>query len=272
MKKLLHIITLVAIAAILASCSSSRKIKSVFKSNTDSSIVVKIDSVVTKTTDSVTVKKDNTVTTTETEDNYTKETVIEFDTTLLDNWLTNLVPGLTKEYLDSMRHARDTLTTGWITADDYFPPDLNRVKKITIRETGTKKVKQQTEVNKYDSAHLKAKEELQLVKNTKVQVITTTVIKNKDKKTTSYWGWLWIGLITAAVFAVGWYFGWWRWLFALFKRKQKENAALAALSKEELNTELYRLLTLRNSVKPFTNEYNDLNDQIKNIQTSLHKK
>lgn len=202
MKYIQHIITLAAIAAVLASCSTSRKTKSVFKSTTDSSSVVKIDSNVNRVIDSTTVKKDNTITTTETEDNYTKETIFEFDTSF--------------KWVDTLND--QPKRSGWVVADDYFPP----IKKITIRETGIKKERVKTVANKIDSTTVAKKETVDLTKSVNTETHKTTSIKNKEVKRTSYWGWLWIGLICAAVFAVGWYFGWWPWLIAFIRRTRNK--------------------------------------------------
>lgn len=203
------ILFFVVIIVLLSSCSTTRKIKSVVKSTTDSSSVVKIDSNITRTIDSTTVKKDNTVTTTETEDDYKKEIIIEFDTSF--------------KWVDTSN--TQPKRSGWVVADDYFPP----IKKITIRETGVKKEKTVTVANKIDSTTIAKKETVDLTKSVNTETHKTTIEKNKEVKRTSYWGWLWIGLIClacAVVFAFGWYYGWyygwWRWLFALFKRKNKD--------------------------------------------------
>jgi len=218
MKRILQIITLFAMVAILASCGTTSKIKSYSKSSVDSSSVTKIDSNVTKTDEATTVKKDNTVTTIEKQDDYTKETVIEFST--------DFAPGVTKKQFDSLRDSGKPLTTltkedftDWITNTDYFPP----VRKITIKETGIKKEKHIIAANTVDSSTVSKKETVDFTKTVNTELHKTEVVKNKTVKRTSYWGWLWIALFAGGVFAVGWYFGWWRWLFAWIKQRKKDD-------------------------------------------------
>lgn len=157
------IILLSLISLILFSCATTNKTKSVAKTSIDSTVTVKVYSNVVKVKDSTTVKKDNTVTLTEKEDNYTKETVIEFD----------------------------TATAIKTDSKDYFQP----VKKITIRETGIKKQKQTIAANKVDSTKVVSNESTDLTKESKTELQKTETIKNKDVKRTSYWGWLWLLLL-----------------------------------------------------------------------------
>lgn len=182
-----RIISILVIAAILYSCSTTHKSKSYSKSTVDSSSVVKIDSNVVKKIDSVSVKKDNTVTTVEKEDDYTKETVIEFDST----------------------------TRSSTPAADYFPA----IRKITIKEKGIKKEKQIIAANTIDSSQVTKNETLDLTKTVNTDVKKTEVVKNKVVKRTSYWGWLWFLLIP-----VVWLAGWWLGLWPLIpKRKKKDD-------------------------------------------------
>lgn len=176
---ILFIIGYLIFMGCLISCSTSKKLKNSTKTTVAKNETAKIDS--------VSVKKDNTVTTVEKSDDYEKETVIEFDT--MPNGGGFIYPN---------------------PVEDYFQP----VKRITIKEKGTKKENIVIATNKQDSTVL--------IKRTDTQVITTTTIKNKDKKTTSYWGWLWISLIAAAVWFAGWYFGIWKILFAFIKRNKDE--------------------------------------------------
>lgn len=147
-------------------CSTTKKIKSVTKTYIDSTVTVKIDSNVVKVKDSTAVKKDNTLTVTEKEDNYTKETVIEFD----------------------------TATAIKTDSKDYFQP----VKKITIRETGIKKQKQTIAANKVDSTKVISNESTDLTKESTTELQKTEVTKNKEVRRTSYWGWLWLLLLIPA--------------------------------------------------------------------------
>lgn len=156
-------------------CSTTNKTKSVTKTNTDSTSIVKIDSNIVKLKDSTTVKKDNTVTTIEKEDNYVKETTIEFDTS-------KYAKG------SGIYEPSGNLPT------DYFQP----IKKITIKETGTKKEKKTIAANKIDSTSLKSTEKIDLSKETKTELVKTETTKNKVVERTSYWGWLWLLLLIPA--------------------------------------------------------------------------
>jgi len=207
MKRILQIITLLTIIAILASCSVTKKNKSSYKESLDITTSEKIDSSNLKSTDSVSVKKDNSITTVETEDNYKRETVIEFDTSRLNDWIKNLGPGLTQEFIDSMNDSGQPVKTGWITAADYFPKNLNSVKKITIRETGTKKENVKTILNKTDSSKIVRTDSGKLVKTVSSDLHQTETVTTKEKETTSYWGWLWLALIVGATVYVCWRFG-----------------------------------------------------------------
>lgn len=196
---LLFIIT---VSVIMVSCSTTSKIKSISKTTVDSSSVVKSDSSGLKTTDSVSVKKDNTVTVTETDGAYTKETIFEFADPETDS-------GSTVKYL--------------VPADDYFPVIKPAIlKKITIKETGIVKTKQTTAANTIDSNRVTTTEAATVKKEAVTDVKKTVVTKDKAVKRTSCWGWLWMGIIAAAVFAVGWYFGWWPWLIAFIRRTRKK--------------------------------------------------
>lgn len=171
-------------------CSTTNKTKSVFKSTTDSSSVVSIDSNVVKAVDSVSVKKDNTVTTTEKEDNYTKVTEIEFEPT----------------------------SVTFTPAADYFPP----VKRIKITETGVKKERTNIVQNKNDSTAKKDLTKIDLTKNVKSDVSKTLSVKEKEVHRTSYMGLFITVAICLLIFIVGWYFGWWRWIILLFKRRDDD--------------------------------------------------
>lgn len=195
---------LLLIIAILASCSTTSKTKSVTRSTTDSVSTTKVDSSVLKATETTAVKKDNSVTTTETEDNYTKETVIEFDTAKAVEFDTLDIPRI-----------------GGSAAADYFPPNFNRVKKITIRETGIKKEKVNQVINKQDSTKTTSAEKTDLVKSISTDLHKTETVKNKEKETTSYWGWLWLALIVAAAVYIEWRFKVIKWFAGLFKKEDE---------------------------------------------------
>lgn len=159
---------------LLYSCSTTNKHKEIKKSIIDSVSVVKIDSSHSNTIDSTNVKKDNTVTVKETEGNYTKETVIEFDTTRLNisNWP--------------------------VTPEDYLPVKSGAITKITIKETGVKKTKETIVADKNDSTNVKKTDTGNLTKDVKTNLVKTKTIKNKEVERTSYWGWLWLLLLIPA--------------------------------------------------------------------------
>ena len=194
---------IIPILIFFSSCSVSHKIKSSSRSTVDSLSTVKIDSVVVKTVDSTRVKKDNTITTIDREDNYQKVTVVEFDTT-----------GHIVELNNLLYHLPDVTD-----AADYFPP----IKKITITENGVKKEKHIIVANTSDSSQFANREVTNLRKNVTTDLHKVEVIKNKDIKRTSYWGWLWIALIIVAVYLVGWYFGIWGWVILWIKRTRKKD-------------------------------------------------
>lgn len=203
------IVMIIACIILLASCSTTSKIKTTVKTTVDSSSVTNIDSSNIKTVDSAVVKKDNTVSIKETDGTITKETIFEFadeDTT-------------TKAATEWPWHPSTI-----IPAADFFPPirTTGKLKKVTVRETGSIKTKETTNTNKQDSAHKITTENTNLVKSNATDVKKTTVAKEKQVERTSYWGWLWIGLISAAVIFVGWYFGLWQWLWAYLKRRKRE--------------------------------------------------
>lgn len=194
-------ILFICIVALLASCSTTKKIKSVKRSSVDSSSITKIDSVINRVIDSVKVKKDNTVTLTEKQDDYKKETVIEYN-------------GLTRKQVDSMIRA------GRPEAVDYFPV------RVTIKETGTRKERAAVVADTYDSSRIVNNEKQELTKTVKTDLDKTETVKEKDVKKKSYWGWLWIGLAgggIVALYLVGKYYGWWKWIIALFKRRRDED-------------------------------------------------
>lgn len=151
---------LIPILLLFSSCSTTKKIKSVNRSYVDSSSVTRVDSSVNTKIDSSAVKKDNTVTIKEVDSNYTKETVIEFDTFRISQ----------------------------IDAADYFPP----VKRIKITETGFKKEKIETKANTSDSNRKIITGSTDLTKTVKTELVKTQTVKNVDIKRTSYWGWLWL--------------------------------------------------------------------------------
>ena len=179
------------LSILFTSCSTTKKIKSFTKTTVDSVSVVKIDSSTLKAVDSTSVKKDNTITTIEKQDDYEKETVIEFDT---------------------VNHSSEKSP-----AEDYFSPII----KITIKEKGIKKEKSSIQTNILDSSRKLSTETADLRKITDTKLHKTETVKNKEVKRTSYWGWLWIGIITIAVIIAGWYFRVWPWLFAFLKRKEE---------------------------------------------------
>lgn len=203
------IIAAVIIAALLTSCSTTHKSKSVSKKTVDSSSVVKTDSAGSRLTDSTSVKKDNTLTVKETEGSYTKEIIFEFATE----------PG--KDTIKFSGHINTPLP-----ASDYFPLiQPGRLKKITVKENGSIKQKETVAANTSDSGNKKTAETVAVNKTIETELHAIDVVKKKDIETTGYWGWLWPGLIAAAIIVVGWYFGWWPMLFAWMRRKKDQRDA-----------------------------------------------
>lgn len=178
------IIILFVLAGLLQSCSTTKKFKYSEKTTLDSTSTSTLDSSNLKTLDTASVKKDNTVTTTETEGTYTKKTTIEFDTTDATEPDTSRI------------NVFGTFT--WPTdAAAYFPP-VRKVKKITIEETGQTKTKEVTQANKYDSTGKRSTDDTKLNKGQNTAVKQTTNVSIKDKKTVSYWAWLWLLLLIPA--------------------------------------------------------------------------
>jgi len=201
-KQTIQLIIVGLLMMCFASCSTSKKIKNYSKTTVDSTSVVKVDSSGLKTTDSTSVKKDNTVTVKETDGDYTKETIFWFADPLPDTATGIKYP---------------------IPAGDYFAVIKPAVlKKITIKETGTLKTKETISANTIDSNRVVTTEAATVKKEAATDVKKTIVTKDKEVNRTSYWGWLWMGIIAAAVFAVGWYFGWWLWLIAFIRRTRKK--------------------------------------------------
>ncbi len=181
------LIFLLALGAVLQSCSVTKKSKYSEKTTVDSTGTTRLDSSNTKTLDTTSVKKDNTVTTIETEGDYTKKTTIEFDTA-----------EPTKPYVKDP----PPLDTGYIKvwptdAADYFAKK-QRVKKITIEERGQVKTKEVKQAATYDSTSKHTSDDTQLNKEQNTAVKKTTSVTIKDKKTTSYWAWLWLLLLIPA--------------------------------------------------------------------------
>lgn len=199
---------LIAIIAIaLSSCSTTNKHKVITKTSVDSTSVVKETAV--KNTDSTGVKKANVVVIKEGEGSYEKETIFEF--------ITNLGPPLTKHYIDSMNAIGQPLKIGEIypvDRSDYFPI------KITVKEKGQNKSKETKTDLSTDSAVKKTTEAV--TKDNKTDLHKTEFTKDKTVKRTGVSAGVWIwGGIAIAIGLLGWYFGWWTWLFALLKRRKK---------------------------------------------------
>lgn len=221
----LGIIIVVLVMHSIASCTTTKKVKWEENTSIKASTANKIDSSSLKTESSAQVKKDNTVTTVEKEDDYEKETVIEFG------------EGLTKTAIDSAIASGKPFSTILITSDgslaipaeDYFQP----IRKITIKEKGTRKEKSTTEANTYDSTSKSSKEQVWLVVTTKMQVVTKTNIKKKDVVTSGPTFWqkikrFFVLIVIAAVIFVGWYFKiWsrlWLWWLMIWNRLKKKKA------------------------------------------------
>ncbi len=206
---------LIIALGVFSSCSTLKKIKSSEKITVDSSGVTKIDSNHTKTVDDVAVKKDNSVTVKETDGTVTTETVFEFADEPVGE--------------DSATIANSILDWRWQpSADepaDYFPPikTTGKLKKITVKTTGQLKTKETTTANTSDSARKVTTETTALKKDQATDVRRSQTIKNKEVKRTSYWGWLWIGIIAVVVFAAGWYFGWWLFIIAWWRTSNKDD-------------------------------------------------
>ena len=175
-------ILIVIIAIALSSCSTTNKHKVITKTSTDSVSVVKETAV--KNTDSSGVKKANVVVIKEGEGSYEKETIFEF-------------PLTSKE-----------------KAAEYFPV------KITVKEKGQNKSKETKTDLSTDSAVKKTTEAV--TKDNKTDLHKTEFTKDKTVKRTgvSVGVWIW-GVIAIAIGLLGWYFGWWTWLFGLLKRRKK---------------------------------------------------
>lgn len=166
------VIAIVIVCLVLfASCSTLQKLKTSESINVDSTTVKKTDSTHVKTFDSLKVSKDNTVTTKETDGDYTKETIIEFDTSSS----TVIIKGTLPHWdIDA--------------AADYFPAFTRPVKKITIKETGQVKTKERTEFNRVDSTSVKGKDSANVKTGDSTNLVKETKKKSKEVVRTNYTG------------------------------------------------------------------------------------
>lgn len=170
----------------LSSCGTTNKVKTSTHITKDSVTNIKRDTSATTSKDSIHVIKDNTVTTKVTDGSYTKEIVIEFDTTAVPNKNDSLI-------LDGIYNR------GGITASDYFP--LRPIKKITIKESGKESIKEQTNTDKTDSTKTAATTSIQAHSEQNTHVATENTIKNKEVHRASY-AWLWWLLLIPAIYVV----------------------------------------------------------------------
>lgn len=161
------IIAAIICLVVFASCTSTNKIKTSEHTTIDSAQLKKKDSAGVSTLDSTKLKKDNVVSIKETDGNYTKETVIEFDTT---------------------KPLIATPSTSGTTAADYFPKYVYPVKKITTKETGTLKTKEQTQTSHVDSTNVKKKDSVNKNEVDSTHLQKDTKKKGKEVQRTSYTG------------------------------------------------------------------------------------
>lgn len=161
------IIAAIICLVVFASCTSTNKIKTSEHTTTDSAQLKKKDSAGVSTLDSTKLKKDNVVTLKETDGNYVRETVIEFDTT---------------------KPLIATPSTSGTTAADYFPKYVYPVKKVTTKETGTIKTKEQTQASHVDSTNVKKKDSVNKNEVDSTHLQKDTKKKGKVVDRTSYTG------------------------------------------------------------------------------------
>lgn len=220
----------IIIIAIFCSCSTTSKNKSSYKSKTDTAIDEKkgIDTSAQFKADLQQKNETETTTGSKTDTDILKELNIDFgngtdedytgikkDTSVAGIKITTTGPGTIKLNIDGSVEA-----TG-------------NIKKASYKETG--KIKKQDSSRKKEISNTQQQVTNQKkgidTSAKKTQTTTQVVIKQKDVQRTSYWGWLWLGLITAAVIGVGWYFGWWRWFFAFIRRTKNKNEYRVKYSK-----------------------------------------
>jgi len=169
MKTILKI-TVGLVLAVIYSCTSTSKIKSVTKTTEESKSTVKVDSNVIKGKDSTKVVKGNSFMIVESTNDYEKETVIEFDTAKA--W---------QEGYDSAK--------SFIDAADYFPV-TQRVTKITIKEKGKLIARESVQAKTVDSVSVKSQEQAEVKKEEVKSEKKTEFKKDKQVKRISYWWWL----------------------------------------------------------------------------------
>lgn len=169
------------IALVLFNSCSTTKSKNVSKTHIENTSETKDVTGGSNEVDSTNVKKNNVVTVKESEEGYTKETVFEFFNPL----------GNIKDTVRTYPNISDDK----IPVADYFP---NRISKITIKETGTKKAKETKTEDNLEFTTLHKKETWYIIKTTTALTIIDTYTRNKNKKTTSYWGFLWLLLLIPA--------------------------------------------------------------------------
>jgi len=178
------ILMLAALVAILASCSTTRKNKSITHEQSQATVSSRVDSMVKAQVDSFRVKRDNTLTNEIKEDEYEKKTVVEYERYADNEEDSELLQLHEKSNGDK---------------EDYVPIE-NRlagvrkgvVKSITIYERGKRTTNTTTQAAKVDStaSHTAATVDLHKAHDSTGRKSVTT--KVKEVKRTSYWGWLWL--------------------------------------------------------------------------------
>jgi len=220
----LIVIALAILLIAFTGCSTSNKTKSTYKEKTTVTTEQKkgIDTTASKKTDVQQQIKTETAAGSVEETETKKEFNIEFN--LGGN-------GTAEEYtgkpLDTTVNGTKVKTND--AASLKFNPDgsieaKGNIKNINYKETGSKKKQDSTRTTQATDTRLAITDTKKGIDTSAGKTIITTEITatNKHKQTTSYWGWLWIGIVCAGVYGIGWYFGWWRWLFAFIKRRNRD--------------------------------------------------
>jgi hypothetical protein len=154
-------------AAVLHSCTTTNKTKTLKKEETKTEKTATIDSTTTASLDSAGMRRSVIVAATESQDDFTKITVIEFDTMATPR-LVNTLP-----LIGDATPAEDYVTEiGNIRA-------RGRVKSITIKETGNKTAKAKTETTTTDTAHKKADATADVKRTESVKTESKVTEKNK---------------------------------------------------------------------------------------------
>lgn len=203
MKRILQIITLLTIIAILASCSVTTKNKSSFKEKSEITAEEKkgIDTSASKKADLHQEEKSDSSTGSSEESESKKELNINFGNGSAEDFTKDTV-------ISGVKITTTGQGTVKINTDGSIEATGN-IKNARYKETGKTKKQDSTRETTTTKTDLQVNDQrngIDTSQNKTAEIITIDAW-NKEKETTSYWGWLWLALIVGATVYVCWRFG-----------------------------------------------------------------